>query len=126
MTQGWDDGAPKGSRRRCAFGTNTPSPRNPSGVVTSEEIADAAIFGVLKLLGKRFAGNCAPKDITSELAPPSQKEAFGIVGMETFVSGLPVVLFTACGSIGSLPDSEWMIKVQAGNVSKLADGLRRA
>ena len=126
VTQGWDDKAPKGSGRRCACGTNTPSPRNPSGVVTAEEIAEAAIFWILKLLGKRFAGKYAPKDIASVLALPSRKEAFGIVAVETFVAGLAAVLFTARGSIGSLPDPEWVIMVQAGNVSKLADGLRRA
>ena len=46
------------------------------------------------------------------LALSSHKEAFGIVAMETFVSGLPVVLFTAYRSIGFLPVSELVIKVQ--------------
>jgi len=75
MTQRWDDGAPKGSERRCSCGTNSHCPRNPRRGVTADEIAEAAIFWIPRLLGRRFHGKYAPNDITSVLALAASRKA---------------------------------------------------
>jgi len=75
MTQGWDDGAPKGSKRRCACGTNNHCPQNPRRGVTADEIAETAIFWILRLLGRRFHGKYAPNDIASVLALAASRKA---------------------------------------------------
>jgi len=75
MTQGWDDGAPKDSERTCACGTNNHCPRNPRRGVTAEEIAEAAVFWILRLLGRRFHGKYAPDDIASVLALAASRES---------------------------------------------------
>lgn len=64
MTRGWDDRARKGSERACACGTNNHRPRR----VSAEEIAEAAVFWTLRLLGRRFGGKYSPGDIAGVLA----------------------------------------------------------
>jgi len=68
MTQGWDDGAPEGSGRRCVCGTNNHRRQNLRGRVTADEITVTAIFWILRLLGKRFDGKYSSNDIASVLA----------------------------------------------------------
>jgi len=75
MSRGWDDRARKGSERLCACGTNNPCPRNQRGRVTAEEIAEAAVFWILRLLGRRFHGKYAPDDIASVLALAASRES---------------------------------------------------
>lgn len=74
MTQGWDDRARKGSGRTYACGTNNSCPRNPRRGVTAEEIADTAIFWILRLLGRGFHGLYSPDDIASVLALAASRE----------------------------------------------------
>lgn len=74
MSRGWDDRARKGSKRTCACGTNNHCPRNPRRRVTAEEIAEVAVFWILRLLGRRFHGKYAPNDIASVLALAASRE----------------------------------------------------
>jgi glycosyltransferase involved in cell wall biosynthesis len=60
------------------------------------------------------------------LVLPSRKEPLGIVTLEAYVSGTPVVLSDACGSVGVLPDSPWVTAFPAGDVDLLTSSIREA
>jgi len=75
MAEGWDNRASKGSETACACDTNNPCPRNPRRGVTADEIAETAIFWILRLLGKRFHGKYSPTDIASVLALAASRES---------------------------------------------------
>jgi len=73
-TPGWDDGATRGSEGACACDTNNHCPRNAGRGVTADEIAETAVFWVLRLLGRRFHGKYYPEDIASILALAASRE----------------------------------------------------
>jgi putative transposase len=68
MSQGWDGRAPKGSERACACRTNKHRSEDDRQGVSAEEIAEAAVFWILGLLGKRFWGKYSHRDVASVLA----------------------------------------------------------
>ena len=60
------------------------------------------------------------------LVLPSHNEPLGIVSLEAFVAGIPVVLSDVCGSVGTLPDSPWVTIFPAGNIESLTLSIRKA
>jgi len=75
MAQRRDGGASKGSETVCACERNNHCPRNRRQGVTADEIAETAIFWILRLLGKRFHGKYSPNDIASVLALAASRES---------------------------------------------------
>lgn len=74
LVQGWNDRASKSSVDACACDTNNPCPQDEGRGVTADEIAETAVFWVLRLLGRRFHGKYSPKDIASVLALAASRE----------------------------------------------------
>lgn len=60
------------------------------------------------------------------LVLPSRKEPFGLVALEGFVSGIPVVVSDACGCKDSAPASSRMTIFPAGNVDLLVKSISEA
>jgi glycosyltransferase involved in cell wall biosynthesis len=60
------------------------------------------------------------------LVLPSRKEPVGIVSLEAFVAGTPVVLSDACGTVGALPDSPWVTVFPAGDIGALTNSIGRS
>jgi glycosyltransferase involved in cell wall biosynthesis len=64
--------------------------------------------------------------LSSVLVLPSHKEPLGIVAVEAFAAGTPVVLSDACGCVGTLPDSPWVVVFPSGSLEALKSSIEQA
>jgi len=60
------------------------------------------------------------------LVLPSHREPYGIVAMEAFVCGIPVIITDRCGCSSALPRSPWVIRSRAGDIPNLCESIRSA
>lgn len=57
---------------------------------------------------------------------PSHREPYGIVAMEAFVCGIPVVVTDRCGCSSALPRSPWVFRSRSGDIHSLSESIRTA